>query len=79
MEANVTGVDAKSNREGYHCGACHDGKRQVGGVIIFQACVPGRVANTDDACSRCHTSPRTKDKYSYNQCKLPVRAVWTCV
>jgi len=67
MQGNGTGVDAKSNRDGYHCGACHDGKRQVGGVVLFKACVPGRVANTNDECSRCHSSSRTKHKYSYKE------------
>ena len=27
MEAKATGINASSNREGFYCGACHDGKK----------------------------------------------------
>lgn len=32
METKATGVSASTNREGFHCGACHDGKRLFEGV-----------------------------------------------
>ena len=73
MVANGTGIDAKTNNEGFYCGACHDGKRQLGGVLMFRACAPERAANSDATCSRCHTSTKTKHKYTYAQfaAKLP--------
>jgi len=73
MQANATGIDAKTNAQGFYCGACHDGKRQFAGVTVFRACVPDGVANTDGTCARCHISKKTKYKYSYGQftAKLP--------
>ncbi len=52
MQAQVTGVTANTNREGFHCGACHDGKRIVGGKIIFASCFDSK---RDKGCDRCHS------------------------
>jgi len=73
MQANETGIDAKTNAQGFYCGACHDGKRQFGGVVMFRACTPDRAANADAMCLHCHASKKTKYKYSYAQftAKLP--------
>jgi len=73
MQANATGIDGKTNAQGFYCGVCHDGKRQFEGVTMFRACAPDRVANTDAACSHCHASRKTKHKYSYARftAKLP--------
>lgn len=45
MTAGATGVTAATNRKGFHCGACHDGK------TAFPACAAGEVK---DGCRRCH-------------------------
>ena len=37
MQADATGINASTNREGFHCGACHDGKRVLEGKTIFAA------------------------------------------
>ncbi len=52
MTANATKISAETNSKGYHCGACHDGKREFRGKTIFAACAPG--AELDDECKRCH-------------------------
>jgi c(7)-type cytochrome triheme protein len=63
MQAKATGVRAATNHEGFHCGACHDGKRVFNGKTIFASC-------SDDVgsaeCDRCHSVGK-KDvrKYSY--------------
>jgi len=71
MQAKATGVRASTNREGYHCGACHDGKRLSDGKPIFAACSD---AVNDKQCDRCHSVGK-KDvrKYSYSSytAKLP--------
>ena len=65
MEANSTGISARTNREGFHCGACHDGKRVFEGKTIFAAC-------SDDAhdlrCDRCHSLGKPSARqYSYRE------------
>ena len=52
MEAKATGINAQTNREGFHCGACHDGKRVFEGKTIFAACSD---AAHDKRCDRCHS------------------------
>jgi c(7)-type cytochrome triheme protein len=52
MEAGATGINAQTNREGFHCGACHDGKRVFEGKTIFAACSD---AAHDKQCGRCHS------------------------
>jgi len=32
MQANATAITTSTNREGFHCGACHDGKRVFEGI-----------------------------------------------
>lgn len=52
MQANADGIGASTNRQGFHCGACHDGKRLFEGRPIFASC-------SDDfkgkECNRCHS------------------------
>lgn len=71
MQANATGIDATTNRQGFHCGACHDGKRLFEGKPIFASC-------SDDSkgkeCDRCHSlGKRGVREYNYNAftAKLP--------
>jgi len=73
MVANGTGINAKTNEEGFYCGACHDGKRQFGNVTVFASCRQDGVAKADVTCSRCHASSKTTRKYSYREftAKLP--------
>src|SRR5208282_1201066 len=52
MQANGTGITASTNRQGFHCGACHDGKRLFEGNPAFAAC--SNETNGKD-CNRCHS------------------------
>jgi c(7)-type cytochrome triheme protein len=63
MEANGTGITASTIRQGFHCGACHDGKKRFEGQTIFAACG----ATDDKQCDRCHSlgKPGAR-KYEYH-------------
>jgi c(7)-type cytochrome triheme protein len=64
MTARATGITAESNRQGFHCGACHDGKRLVDGKPVFAACSDLPV---DAQCNRCHSVGKYGvRKYEYN-------------
>jgi c(7)-type cytochrome triheme protein len=64
MTAKATGITAESNRQGYHCGTCHDGKRVFKGKPIFAACAE---TPATAECSRCHSGGKTGvRKYEYN-------------
>jgi len=71
MQANATGITATSNHQGFHCGACHDGKRLIEGKTVFASCSDD---TTSKDCSRCHSLGK-KDvrKYTYQAftAKLP--------
>ncbi|HEY6001665.1 MAG TPA: c(7)-type cytochrome triheme domain-containing protein [Anaeromyxobacter sp.] len=54
MEAGGTRVSASTNRSGFHCGACHDGKATRGGKRIFASCSEGPFDGRPAACGRCH-------------------------
>jgi len=54
MEAGATKVSAATNRAGFHCGACHDGKRLHAGRPVFAACQEGRKVEAGSPCARCH-------------------------
>jgi c(7)-type cytochrome triheme protein len=64
MQAKATGVSASTNRQGFHCGACHDGKRIFEGKPIFASCSD---AVNDKQCERCHSvGKKDARKYSYS-------------
>ena len=65
MEAKATGINAKTNHEGFHCGACHDGKRVFEGKTIFAACSD---AGDHKQCDRCHSlGKRGVRQYEYKK------------
>jgi c(7)-type cytochrome triheme protein len=71
MQANGTGITAATNEQGFHCGACHNGKRLFEGKPVFAAC-SGEAGGKD--CSRCHSLGRKGvRKYDYQTftAKLP--------
>src|SRR5512133_427377 len=62
MKAKASGIQARTNREGFHCGACHDGKKKYDGAVIFASCTeaaPGK------ECSLCHSSQKEARKYDF--------------
>ena len=65
MEAKATGISASTNRAGFHCGACHDGKKSFEGKTIFAACSD---AANDKQCTRCHSlGKKGARKYEYKE------------
>lgn len=54
MTAGGSQVTAATNRDGYHCGACHDGKRVFNDKVLFAACGDGGKVEPGSACTRCH-------------------------
>lgn len=66
MQAKATGVTASTNRNGFHCGACHDGKKLFDGRPIFAAC--SDAAANDQQCDRCHSlGKKNVRKYEYGE------------
>jgi c(7)-type cytochrome triheme protein len=64
MEANATGIAADTNSRGFHCGACHDGKRLFEGRPIFASCSDNIKAKE---CNRCHSLDKHGSRqYEYN-------------
>ena len=55
MTAGDTGITATTNRQGYHCGACHNGKRSFGDRKIFAACEENVPPEARARCNRCHS------------------------
>jgi len=62
MKAKASGIQAKTNREGFHCGACHDGKKKFNGVVTFAACSE---AAPNKECARCHSAQKEARRYDY--------------
>jgi c(7)-type cytochrome triheme protein len=54
MAPGASQVTAASNRDGYHCGACHDGKRAFKGKVLFAACSDATRIEPGSECVRCH-------------------------
>lgn len=66
MEAKATRIKASTNREGFHCGACHNGKTTYLGEPVFPACSDGAVTDGDRPCERCHSfGKQVARKYDY--------------
>jgi c(7)-type cytochrome triheme protein len=62
MKAKASGIQAKTNREDFHCGACHDGKKKLNGTVIFASCseaAPGK------ECARCHSTQKEARKSDF--------------
>jgi len=58
MQAGGTEITAADNRQGYYCGACHDGKRRWGDRAIFASCIAGPAEANQELCRRCHSVGR---------------------
>jgi c(7)-type cytochrome triheme protein len=74
MRAGGTEVSAASNRDGYHCGACHDGKREFRGKALFPACDGSQKIDPTAACARCHRradGAQARQEYQRSTQRLP--------
>jgi c(7)-type cytochrome triheme protein len=56
MKAGETGIRAGTNRQGFHCGSCHDGKKTIEGKTVFASCSDAPGGKT---CDRCHAAGKT--------------------
>lgn len=54
MMAGDTDITAATNKQGFYCGACHNGKRTFNGKTIFAACTETALRK-DAVCERCHS------------------------
>ncbi len=64
IERGATKIRAATNRDGYHCGACHNGKSTYKGKVIFAACADNAAREESGRCVRCHSgnNPDKKKK-----------------
>lgn len=58
MEAGTTKINAALNKQGYYCGACHDGKKNIGTKTAFAACAETVNPKETERCGRCHSLKR---------------------
>ncbi|MGE5699008.1 MAG: c(7)-type cytochrome triheme domain-containing protein [Deltaproteobacteria bacterium] len=59
MEGGATKIKAATNRDGFHCGACHNGKTAYKGKTIFPSCADNSARAGSSLCDMCHS---VKDK-----------------
>jgi c(7)-type cytochrome triheme protein len=74
MQAGASGIARASNAAGLHCGACHDGKRTLGGKTVFAACTLAGPAKPGESCARCHADggrDRARAEYLALSDRLP--------
>ena len=54
MMAGGTNITAATNKQGFYCGVCHNGKRRYNGKATFISCSEGAILK-DAGCERCHS------------------------
>lgn len=54
MEGGATKISASTNRNGFHCGACHNGKTIYKGKGVFASCSDNVATDDSGRCNRCH-------------------------
>ncbi|HEY6073946.1 MAG TPA: c(7)-type cytochrome triheme domain-containing protein [Anaerolineales bacterium] len=68
MEGSATKIRAATNRDGFHCGACHNGKTAYKGKSIFASCLDNLAREDSNACGRCHSvGDQDKKKKEFNE------------
>lgn len=66
MKAEETEIRAVDNINGYYCGSCHDGRRELDGKKIFAACAVKYTEEEGNRCGRCHSRGKAgKRQYDY--------------
>jgi len=77
MMAGGTKITAATNKQGFYCGACHNGKRRYNGRAIFASCSEGALLK-DAGCERCHSQNKNVIKnHDFNVFvnKMPKKAL----
>ncbi len=62
MKTGGTGIKAADNMRGYYCGTCHNGKMEVEGRKVFEACSKNPSKEDFKRCERCHSYGKTAKK-----------------
>jgi c(7)-type cytochrome triheme protein len=66
MKAGGTGIKAADNMRGYYCGTCHNGKMEIEGRKVFEACSMNPSKEDFKRCDRCHSSGKSvKKEYDF--------------
>jgi len=66
MKAGDTDVKAADNAAGFFCGACHDGKRVIDSVKMFESCAKPEPKESRAGCLRCHSvGKEVKPRYDF--------------
>lgn len=76
MQADATKITAATNKQGFYCGACHNGKRRFNGKTIFASCSEGALLK-DAGCERCHSQNKKVIKeldFNVFAAKMPKKA-----
>ena len=82
MEGGATKIRAATNRDGFHCGACHNGKSVHGGKAIFGSCSDNAAVKDSGPCVRCHSaglSVKREIDYGEFTAKLPKKGLGNAV
>jgi c(7)-type cytochrome triheme protein len=68
MKAGATGIKASDNRNGYYCGACHNGKTISDTKQVFESCGKLMISQDRANCFRCHSlGKKVKPEYDFNR------------
>jgi c(7)-type cytochrome triheme protein len=66
MEAGGSEISREGNASGMFCGACHDGKKNLRGQVVFAAC--SKSGELQPRCARCHSgAPGARRRREYQQ------------
>lgn len=60
MEGGATKIRASTNRDHFHCGACHNGKTVHLGKKIFSSCSDNVAMEEPGRCGMCHSAVNLK-------------------
>ena len=63
MKEGATQIKAADNMRGFFCGACHNGRLEVGGKTVFAACATDFSKDeVRSRCERCHVMGKNQKK-----------------
>jgi c(7)-type cytochrome triheme protein len=77
MQAGATNITAATNKQGFHCGVCHNGKQRYNGRTIFAACSEDALPK-NAVCERCHSQNKKVIKerdFNVFAAKMPKKAL----
>lgn len=67
MQKKATKIKAITNRQGYYCGACHNGRMVYNDKTIFESCSEKSENQDMKKCERCHSMGKNvKMEYDFS-------------